>query len=97
MIVVDDTSPVFRSTQFITVLFRLLLTGLITNLDIRVKLLLADILEKLNIVELTVKFDIAGPVEVMVRVMLVAVVSFPRVTLNLHCSKSPVVAHVNSS
>jgi hypothetical protein len=96
MIVVDDTSPVSKSTQFITVPFRLLLTGLITDLDIKGMLLWTDILKNLNTVELTVKFVISTPVEVMVRV--IAVVSLiPRITLNLHCSKSHVAVHINSS
>jgi hypothetical protein len=91
MIVVDDTSSSSISRQFITVPFRLLLTGLITNLDVTGILLLV---EKLNIIELIVNWNIA---ELEERSNSVAVVSSPRITLNLHSSKSPVVVHVNSS
>jgi hypothetical protein len=97
IIVVDDTSNVSKSSQFITVPFRLLFTGLIINLDITGILLRADILEKLNTIELTVNNGLAELVEVMERLNSVAVVSCPRTTLNLHCSESPVVVHINSS
>jgi hypothetical protein len=94
MIVVDDVSDV---TQFITVSFRLLLMGPIDNVDTTGTLPCDVVLEKLNTTELIVKFDIAEPVERTVREKSVADVSFPRTTLNLHCNKSSVVVHVNSS
>jgi hypothetical protein len=53
MMMIDDEFDVLKSIQFITVPFRLLFTGLITTLDITGKLPSADVLEKLNIVELT--------------------------------------------
>ena len=52
MTVVDDTSDVPTSSQLITVPFRLLLTGLISNLDITGVLSSADVLEKINVIEL---------------------------------------------
>ena len=61
------------------------------------KLFSADVLRKLNIVELTSNGDSVLPVELIVRENLVAIVSLRRTALNLHCSKLPVVVHVNSS
>ena len=100
MTVVDDDSAVSTSTQFITVPFRPLLTGLISNLDITGKLFSADVLERLNTVELTTNCDIASlaePVGMIVRVNSVLTVSFPHITLNLHLRNCPVVVHIKSN
>ena len=98
--VVDDTSDVSTSIQLITVPFRPLLTGLISNLDTTGNLSWEDVLEILNTVELTVSSDmaaLAGSVERTFRKISVDVVSFPRITLNLHSRKPPVVVHVSSN
>ena len=52
MIAVDNDSEDSKSSQLITVPFRLLPTGPISNLDSTGKLFLADVLEKSNTVEL---------------------------------------------
>ena len=99
MIVVDDNFGVNTSTQFITVPLRLVLTGLISSLDIT-GLSSADVLDILNVVELTTNSGITtlgGPEETMMRENSVAVVSFPRITLNLHSSWLPGTVHINSS
>ena len=56
----------------------------------------------MNIMELTIKYDIASFVEtegVIVRVKRVGVVSLPRIRLKLHRRNIPVVlvVHINSS
>ena len=79
---------------------RPLLTGPISNWDI--KLCWAEILEKLNVTELTIKYDIAALDEtegIIVRVNSVGVISLPRVRVKPHCRNIPVmlVVHINSS
>ena len=100
MTVVDNDSDDSKSSQFTTVPFRLSLTGPISNVDSTGKLSLADVLEKLNTVELTINSDIvalAESEETKIREVSTAVVSFSRITLNLHSRKVPVVVHVNFS
>ena len=101
MIAVDDDSGDSKSSQLITVPFRLSLTGPISNLDSTDKLFLADVLEKSNTVELTINggtvASLAESEEAKIREISVAVVSFSRITLNLHSRWLPVVVHVNSS
>ena len=53
--VVDEEFEDTKSIQFTTVPFKLSLTGQITNVDSTGKLPLADVLEKLNSVELIIR------------------------------------------
>ena len=102
MIAVDNDSEDSKSSQLITVPFRLLPTGPISNLDSTGKLFLVDVLEKSNTVELTINGDIVASLaeseETKIRETSVTVVSSSlRITLNLHSNWLPVVVHVNSS
>ena len=101
MIVVDDDCEDTKSSQLITVPFRLLPTGPISNLDSTDKLFLADVLEKSNTVESTINggtvASLAESEETKIRETSVVVVLFSRITLNLHSRWLPVVVHVNSS
>ena len=101
MIAVDNDSDDSKSSQLIIVPFSLSLTGPISNLDSTGILFLADVLEKSNTVELTINggrvASLAESEEAKIRETSVAVVSFSRITLNLHIKWLPVVVHVNSS
>ena len=102
MIVVDNDSEDAKSSQLIIVPFRLSLTGPISNLDSTGKLFLADVLEKLNTVELTINGGTVASEseEAKIREISVGVVlleSSLRITLNLHSNWLPVVVHVSSS
>ena len=61
--VVDNDSDDPKYSQFTTVPFKWSLTGPISNVDSTGKLSLADVLEKLNTVELTTNSDIAALAE----------------------------------
>jgi hypothetical protein len=101
MMVADDACDDCKSSQLIIVPFRLSLTGPISNVDSTGKLSLVDVLEKLNAVELIINSRIVAALaeseEAKIREISVAVVSFSRITLNLHSRWIPVVVHVNSS
>ena len=101
MIAVDNDSEDTKLSQIITVPFRLSLTGPISNLDSTGKMFVADVLEKLNTVELTINggtvASLAESEEAKIRKISVAILSFSRITLNLHSKRLPVVVHVNSS
>ena len=60
-IVVDNDSEDSKSSQLITVPFRQSLTGPISNLDSTGRLFLADVLKKLNTVELTINGGTLAP------------------------------------
>ena len=98
--VVDEDCEDSTSIQFTTVPFKMSLMGPITNVDSTGKLPLADVLEKLNSVELTINSAIAALAESEeknARVMSVIVVSFSRYNLNLQSRALPAVVHINSS
>ena len=101
MIAVDNDSEDSKSSQLITVPFRLLLIGSISNLDSTGILFLADVLEKSNTVELTINGGTVASLteseEAKIQEISVAVVSFSKITLNLHSRWGPVVVHITSS
>ena len=97
MIIVDTFSDVCTSVQFITVPFRLSLTGLTDNADITGRLFSAELLEKRNMVGPITLLNICrcfGPLFWKVRVYFIGSVSFPEITEKLHSRNLPVVVHV---
>ena len=84
------------SVQFTSVPFRLSLTGLISNCDVSGKLLPAEIIKKVNVIEFTSKADV-GELELRARAYLLDVVSPSGIRKKLHSRNRPLVVHVNSN
>ena len=86
------------SLQFTSVPFKASLTGLITSLDISGRLLAAEILEKVNMIEFTSKSDIEVDCEEdKTREYSLAVVPPSGIRKKIHSENDPGVVHVNSS
>ena len=93
----DDAT---MSVQFTSVPFKASLTGLITSLDISGRLLVAEILEKVNMIEFTSKSDSIGTgadCEDKTREYFLAAVSPSGIRKKIHSESDPGVVHVNSS
>ena len=87
-------SDVSTFVQFTSVLFRLLLTGLTSNLDVSGKLLPAELTEKVNMTEFTSKVE-TGELGPRNRAYFLAAVSPSGIKKKLYSRKPPIMVHVN--
>ena len=86
-----------RPVQLTSVLFKSSLTGVISNLDTSGWLPSAEILEKVNVMEFTSKYEVADS-EYKPRENLLAIVPPSGTRKKLHSNQSPsATVHVNSS
>jgi hypothetical protein len=98
LICVEVVFDAIMSVQFISVPFKLSLTGSITTLDTSGRLPGEEILEKVNVIEFTSKSDVAGKdSECMLRKYLLAIVSPSGTRKKPHSNNDPGMVHINSS
>jgi hypothetical protein len=98
LIWVVDMFDASMSVQFTSVPFNSSFAGSITTLDTSGRLPGEEILEKVNVMEFTVKSNVAGKdSECKIRSYLLAIVSPSGTRKKLHSNNVPGVVHVNSS
>jgi hypothetical protein len=99
LICVEVVFDAITSVQFISVPFKLSLTGSITALDTSGRLPGEETLEKVNVIEFTSKYDVAGTDSELckARSYLLADVSPSGTRKKLHSNNVPGVVHVISS